>query len=371
MALAWVAITYAGYIFSQVAVHGPKGHEVLGAPIWTPRALVGALLLPTVGALWWRRRHPVVVLGISLAALLAGPFPFTFALVALYTVATRRPLRTAVAAWLVTSGCVLVGRLTAPGWTTIFGEVTSSFAGTGAVAALGMYIGARRAYVERLRERALFARALATFLPSSVADLVRTAPSALSLKEEVEASIVFSDIRGFSSLAESLPPRTVAEVAGRHLSAMAAVVQAHEGTLDKFAGDAVMAVFGAPVRQPDHPDRALRCAVAMQRRQAALNDEAKNLGVPQPEIGVGVNTGTVVAGTLGGPKRLDYTVIGDAVNVAQRLQTEAAAGEILASAATVRRTTGWLTEPLGARPIKGRSEPVDVHPIPWESRGVE
>ena len=92
---------------------------------------------------------------------------------------------------------------------------------------------------EQMKERALFARALASFLPPEVAELVEASPSALSLREEVEATILFSDIRGFSTLAERLPPREVAEVVGRHLAAMAEVVTAHGGVLDKFAGDAV------------------------------------------------------------------------------------------------------------------------------------
>jgi class 3 adenylate cyclase len=218
---------------------------------------------------------------------------------------------------------------------------------------------------QRMKERALFARALASFLPPEVAELVETSPSALSLREELEATIVFSDIRGFSSLAERLPPREVAEVVGRHLAAMVEVVTAHGGVLDKFAGDAVMAVFGAPRPAADHARRALDCAAAMQRRQLALNDTAEHAGLPAFQIGIGINTGTVIAGTLGGPGRLDYTVLGDAVNVAQRLQSEAAGGEILAAAVTVRQAGTDRAEPVGAKRLKGRQELVEVYRVPW------
>jgi class 3 adenylate cyclase len=218
---------------------------------------------------------------------------------------------------------------------------------------------------QRLKERALFARALASFLPPEVAELVEASPSALSLREELEATILFSDIRGFSTLAERLPPREVAEVVGRHLSAMVEVVTAHGGVLDKFAGDAVMAVFGAPRPAPGHARRALECAAAMQRRQLALNGAAEHAGLPAFQIGTGINTGTVIAGTLGGPGRLDYTVLGDAVNVAQRLQSEAAGGEILAAAVTVRQAGIDRAEPVGAKRLKGRQELVDVYRVQW------
>src|SRR6266487_1038731 len=106
---------------------------------------------------------------------------------------------------------------------------------------------------------------------------------------------------------------------------MAEVVLAFGGTIDKFAGDAVMAVFGAPEPMDDHPERALRCAMAMQMRQRELNAESVVEGLAPIGMGIGVNTGTVIAGTVGGGGRLEYTVVGDAVNVAQRLQSEAPA----------------------------------------------
>jgi adenylate cyclase len=123
----------------------------------------------------------------------------------------------------------------------------------------------------------------------------------------------------------------------------------------------VMAVFGAPEPLEDHAERALRCAIAMQRRQTELN--AQGWGTDAVDIlaiGVGVNTGLVVAGAVGGGGRLEYTVIGDAVNVAQRLQSEAEGGEIVASASTITATNGITSEPIGPRQVKGREEPVEV-----------
>jgi class 3 adenylate cyclase len=175
--------------------------------------------------------------------------------------------------------------------------------------------------------------------------------------------VLFSDIRGFSTLAEDISARELADLVAAHLTAMAEVVVDHGGTIDKFAGDSVMAVFGAPAPMPDHAERALRCALAMQARQAALNAETFGDGHPPLLMGIGVNTGTVVAGTVGGGGRLEYTVVGDAVNVAQRLQAEAAGGEVLASLATVEAaqpSSSWRAESVGALSVKGRTTTVDT-----------
>jgi len=161
-----------------------------------------------------------------------------------------------------------------------------------------------------------------------------------------------------------MSPRAVADLVGRHLSAMAAVVEEYGGMVDKFAGDAVMAVFGAPHAQPDHAERALRCALAMQARQLELNEDAASRYEPPLTMGIGVNTGTVIAGTIGGGARLEYTVVGDAVNVASRLQGEAEGGEILATTSTIHAVGSAInSEPAGPRQVKGRDRPVDTHRI--------
>jgi class 3 adenylate cyclase len=181
------------------------------------------------------------------------------------------------------------------------------------------------------------------------------------VQQEVEVTVLFSDIRGFSTIAERLGARDIADVIGRHLSAMAEVIAAHGGTIDKFQGDAVMAIFGAPDPLPDHPALAVRCAMAMQRRQSELNEQGWGVdSVTSLGIGIGLNTGTVIAGAIGGGGRLEYTVIGDAVNVAQRLQSEAEAGEIVLAASTAAAAPGIPCELMGSRIVKGREEPVEV-----------
>jgi class 3 adenylate cyclase/DNA-binding NarL/FixJ family response regulator len=203
-------------------------------------------------------------------------------------------------------------------------------------------------------------KTLASFVPQQLADRLAAHPETAIEPQEVEVSVLFSDIRGFSTMAERLAARDVATIVGRHLSAMAEVVLAHEGMIDKFQGDAVMAVFGAPEPQADHAERALRCAIAMQARQSELNAEGWGVDVPTLGVGIGVNTGLVIAGTVGGGGRLEYTVVGDAVNIAQRLQSEAGAGEIVAAASTIASAPDVDSESLGPRYVKGREEPVEV-----------
>jgi class 3 adenylate cyclase/DNA-binding NarL/FixJ family response regulator len=219
-------------------------------------------------------------------------------------------------------------------------------------------------------EQAASRKTLASFVPQQLANRLAAHPDTEIEPQELEVSVLFSDIRGFSTLAERLGARDVAAIVGRHLSAMAEVVLAHGGTIDKFQGDAVMAVFGAPDPLPDHAEQALRCAIAMQVRQAELNAQGWGVdGLPDMGVGIGVNTGQVIAGTVGGGGRLEYTVVGDAVNVASRLQSEAAGGEIVATAFTVAAAPSVSVEPVGSRLVKGREEPVEVYRVVEEAVG--
>jgi adenylate cyclase len=202
---------------------------------------------------------------------------------------------------------------------------------------------------------------LRSFIPQQVADKLEAGADGSAMSQELEVTVLFSDIRGFSSIAERLSAREIADVVGRHLSAMAQVIADHGGTIDKFQGDAVMAIFGAPDPLPDHARRGLRCAIAMQLRQRELNAQGWGTdSVSELGVGVGLNTGTVIAGAIGGGGRLEYTVIGDAVNVAQRLQSEAAAGEVVAAASTMTAAPDVPCESIGPRKVKGREESVQV-----------
>jgi adenylate cyclase len=281
--------------------------------------------------------------GIALGALVvAYPYPSLFAFLALYSAALRLPLRTALLAGTATAVCRFVGVAGFRGSVEL-GDLATAVTTSGMAVAAGLYVAARRAYMARLRERALFARALASFLPADVAKLVQASPSSLSLTAELEATVLFCDIRGFSAIAERLGPREAAD---------------HGGLVDKFAGDAVMALFGVPTRTEDQAARAIRSAVAMRRRLAELNARGWPGGLSRRRSG----SASTRDGGRGRPP--EYTVIGDAINVAQRLESQAAGGEIVVSAATIGEARWEGAEPAGERILKGRNQPVQVFRIP-------
>ncbi len=186
--------------------------------------------------------------------------------------------------------------------------------------------------------------------------------------EEREVTILFADLRGFTTLSESLPPREVVTLLNRYLDRMSAAIEAHGGVIDKFIGDEIMALFGAPVAQPDSADHALAAALAMRTALATLNAEFAAEGRSPLAFGVGINTARVVAGNIGTQRRLNYSVIGDGVNIAARLQSLTRDAvhrtDIILSAATLEAATRrWRTRPLGSVLVKGRTGTLSIHAL--------
>jgi len=178
----------------------------------------------------------------------------------------------------------------------------------------------------QLQERAARRRLQTLFgqyMPASRVQAMARAPDRehyTLASRAAELSVMFADVRGFTSIAEALPPAELAALMNAYFSAMTEVIGAHRGTLDKYIGDAVMAFWGAPQEDPLHARHAVLAAQAMLARLAVLNMEFAARGWPQLEIRIGINTGTVIVGDLGSQERRAYTVLGDAVNVAARLQ---------------------------------------------------
>jgi class 3 adenylate cyclase len=193
----------------------------------------------------------------------------------------------------------------------------------------------------------------------TIADRLIDNPGALG-GELREVTMLFCDIRGFTALTEKMPPHEVIELLNEHMTALTDVAYAHGGTVDKFVGDLIMVLFGAPEGSREDTLSAVRCAQAMQARRREMNATARH----PLEIGIGLATGTVVAGCMGSDKRLSYTVLGHHVNLASRLCGIAQAGEIIADPATIEAAgTEVSSTPLPPMQLKGFSEPVQPHRI--------
>lgn len=190
--------------------------------------------------------------------------------------------------------------------------------------------------------------------------------------DKVLATVLFCDIRGFTSMSDGANPETVVSMLNEYFEAMVEVVFEHGGTLDKFIGDELMAVWGTPVRSPDDATRAVRAAHQMREvLDGVVNAARTRRGEGPLRTGCGIATGEVIAGAMGARRRQDFTVIGDTVNLASRLCSEARPGQVLVCEVTERtvKPDGILFNPLEARLVKGVARPVPVFELPRETVG--
>ena len=200
---------------------------------------------------------------------------------------------------------------------------------------------------------------LSRLLPGGIAEKVRREGKRIGQTERLVVTVVMSDIRGYSTIAEGADPSVLAGQISQHRAAMNRAILDHGGTIMQFVGDAVMAVYGAPIPQADHADQAVAGSVAMHAAQDELNRRWEDEGLPSFGLGIGVSTGEVAAALLGSEERLEYSVVGDSVNLAQRIQNWAAAGEIVLSEPTfVALTTTIECTKLPIQEVKGRVAPV-------------
>lgn len=176
-----------------------------------------------------------------------------------------------------------------------------------------------------------------------------------------DLSVLITDIRGYTALTEQLGAAEVVALLNEYFAILVEVVIEHDGVIDKFMGDALLCWFGAPMAMPDHAERAVAAALAMQERTAAWNRERVAAGLAPVATGIGIASGRVVVGNIGSPKRLEYTAIGDAVNLASRLCGKAGAGQVMVSDPVRAAVPGVAFDGLGPVAVKGLAAPVDVH----------
>lgn len=177
-------------------------------------------------------------------------------------------------------------------------------------------------------------------------------------------SVLFADIRNFTRFAELHRPEEVVEVLNQYLDIMVDIIFKYQGTLDKFLGDGLLALFGTPLPQVDHPCRAVKAALAIQQAISALNTSRRQCGQMTLDIGIGINSGEAIVGNIGSEKRMEYTVVGDMVNVAQRLQALARGGEVLISDATLAGVGEFVTvHETVEEQVRGRQQLVRAHRI--------
>jgi adenylate cyclase len=218
---------------------------------------------------------------------------------------------------------------------------------------------------QSLREKDLIKRAFTRYVAREVVDEILKDPENLVLTgERRDVTVLFCDIRGFTSTSEKLTPEEVVTLLNTFYTLMIDTTFKEDGTLDKFLGDGVMAVFGAPIYHHDHSLRAIRTALAMQAGMRDLSARRATEGKPPIAVGIGINAGDAVAGTVGTEARMEYTVIGDSVNLAARLESNSKAGQILISEQTYRKVQAAVeARSLGRIKVKGKEDEIGVYEV--------
>lgn len=209
------------------------------------------------------------------------------------------------------------------------------------------------------------------FMPPHVVDQILDNPDSLILGGTTcNVTALFSDIRGFTSMAENLSPQIVVQILNEYFADMTPIVFDHHGLLDKFMGDGLMALFGVPYPSAAAASNAVAAAIAMQRRMGMVNEELRTLGLSEIAIGIGINTGDVTVGYIGSRERTDYTAIGDTVNLAARLEKHARVGQIIISRFTYEAIgDAFPLRPCDQIRIKGKQELVQIYEVLWLEAG--
>lgn len=238
---------------------------------------------------------------------------------------------------------------------------------------IGELAGAFNRMVNGLAERDKVRDLLGKFVSRAVAEKLLAGDVVLG-GEEREVTVLFSDLRNFTSYSEQHPPQQIVALLNDYLTRMSGVIEKNHGIVDKFLGDGIMALFGAPAASEDDAGNAMQAALDMLAELELLNAGLRARGLPELDIGIGINTASVVAGNMGSPNRLNYTVIGDGVNLASRIEGMTKRSEfrarIILTEATVRAAKRiFVTRSLGMVAVRGKVEPVALYAL--EKTGKE
>lgn len=213
-----------------------------------------------------------------------------------------------------------------------------------------------------LKDRERLRGTLGRYVSDPVAERILSEESDLMLRGEVRnVAVLFLDVRGFTGISEQLRPGEVVALLNEYFDVVVDRVQANGGTVNKFIGDAAMCIWGAPAPAPQAERSAVVCGLQIQQAVERLSADRARRGLTSVGIGIGINAGEAVAGNLGAARRLEYTVIGDAVNTAQRLESQAQAGEVLISQAVYEKVSDWVDAfPREPVKLKGKSQPMPL-----------
>ena len=207
---------------------------------------------------------------------------------------------------------------------------------------------------------------MSRYMDPGIADRLLASGTEALGGQSVPATVLFSDVRGFTTISEQLGAQGTVALLNEYFTLMVDCIQREEGMLDKFIGDAIMAAFGIPVAHQDDADRAMRAAIAMMRELKAWNSQRIAEGRRPVDIGIGLNTDSVVSGNIGSKKRMDYTIVGDGVNLASRLESACKqyGTHILISEFTYKQLRGtYRTRELDLVVVKGKTQPVAIHEV--------
>jgi adenylate cyclase len=222
-------------------------------------------------------------------------------------------------------------------------------------------------YYSEERQKKEIRNAFSRYVQKEVVQQLMANPKKLRLGgEKKKLTVMFSDLAGFTTISESMPPENLVELLNAYLGEMTDILFQHQGTLDKYIGDAVMAFWGAPIDQPDQERMAVETAIAMNKRLAVLREEWMKQGLPRVFARYGINTGLAIAGNMGSSTRFNYTVMGDTVNLAARLEpaNKVYDTEIMMAESTWQAVKDVvLSRQLDKMIVKGKTKPVGVYEV--------